>query len=285
MILYTNKICTGGAKNMNTKFDSDKTLRYSRQLILEGIGYEGQEKLLKSKVLVVGAGGLGSPILYYLASAGVGTIGVVDFDTVTLSNLNRQIIHNTNDIGKRKVDSAEEKLKALNPEVNVIKHPVRINVNNVEDLVEQYDVVIDALDNFPARYLLSDCCYFLKKPLIEGAATGYDGVLMTIIPDKTPCYRCLYPMPPEDGVLPTCSDTGILGVTAGIIGVTQALEAIKVILGIGDTISGKILTFDALSIGFRAVPWSKRDECPLCGRNPSIVELIEYEIKCKFKGM
>lgn len=265
--------------------DQKDTLRYSKQIILDGIGCEGQEKLKKARILVAGAGGLGSPVLYYLAAVGIGTIGIADFDTVTLSNLNRQILYSTEDIGKRKVDLASEKILRLNPYISVIKHYNRIDIDNVEDIISGYDVVIDATDNFSIRYLLSDCCYFMGKPIIEGAATGYDGILMTIIPGETPCYRCLYPTPPEDGVLPTCSDTGILGMVTGIIGSVQALEAVKVVLGLGETVSGRILTFDALTTDFREVKWARREQCPLCGKNPTITELEHYEIKCKIKGI
>lgn len=265
--------------------DKNDTLRYSKQIILEGIGCEGQEKLKNAKILVVGAGGLGSPVLYYLAAAGVGTIGIADFDTVTISNLNRQILYTSEDIGKRKVDLAYEKILKLNPNISVIKHYNRIDIDNVEEIIRDYDVIIDATDNFSIRYLLSDCCYFMGKPIIEGAATGYDGILMTILPGKTPCYRCLYPMPPADGVLPTCSDTGILGMVTGIMGSVQALEAVKVVLGLGETVSGRILTFDALTTNFREVKWARREQCPLCGKNPTITELVQYEIKCKIKGI
>ncbi|MCX7923540.1 MAG: HesA/MoeB/ThiF family protein [Clostridia bacterium] len=263
--------------------DQNQVLRYSRQLILNEFGYEAQEKLLKSKVLVVGAGGLGSPVLYYLAAAGVGTLGVVDFDVVGISNLQRQVLHFTDDLGRKKVDSAEEKLKKVNPDVKIVKYPCRLNIDNIEEIIGEYDVVIDAVDNFPARFLISDCCYFMKKPLIEGASVGFDGILMTIIPGVTPCYRCLYPMPPQDGVVPTCSDTGIMGMITGTIGSLQALEAIKVITGIGETLSGRILTFDGLGLNFREIKWSKKKNCPLCGENPTVKELVEYEIKCKLK--
>lgn len=264
---------------------NEEILRYSRQTILEGFGLSGQDKLKQSKVLVAGAGGLGSPALTYLSAAGVGTIGIADFDTVTVSNLNRQTLHFTSDIGKKKTDSAAEKLQSLNPEVKIVKHTVRMDSGNIQDIFEGYDVVIDSTDNFPIRYLISDCCYFMKKPVIEGAAVGYDGILLTVIPDKTPCYRCLYPEPPIDGVIDTCSDTGILGMVTGVIGSMQALEAVKVILGLGETLSGRILTFDALASSFKEVPWKKRDDCPLCGKNPTIHELITYELKCKLKGL
>lgn len=265
------------------KLSSDQTLRYSRQIILKEIGFEGQQKLLKSKALVIGAGGLGSPVLFYLAAAGVGNLGIADFDTVGISNLNRQILHFTDDLSRKKVDSAAEKLKKLNPDINIIKHSFRVNADNIEEVIADYDVIIDAVDNFSTRYLISDCCFFLKKPLIEGAVLGFDGILTTIIPDKTPCYRCLYPEPPKDGVVPTCSDQGILGAITGTIGSLQALEAVKVLAGIGETLSGRILTFDGLGLEFRDVQLRKRQNCPLCGENPTVKELIEYEIKCKLK--
>ena len=263
--------------------EKDQVLRYSRQIILKEIGCEGQEKLLQAKVLVIGAGGLGSPALYYLASAGIGTLGIVDFDTVGISNLQRQILHYTEDIGRKKVDSAEEKLKKINPQVNIIKHSSRVKEGNIEELVQQYDVIVDAVDNFAARYLISDCCYFMKKPLIEGAVLGFEGLLMTILPGKSPCYRCLYPEPPKDGIVPSCSDAGILGMIAGTMGSLQALEAVKVILGIGQTLTGRILTFDGLNLEFREIGWRKRQNCPLCGENPRIRELQEQEIQCKRK--
>lgn len=271
--------------NTNSTTENYEALRYSRQIILDGFGLEGQGKLKKAKILVAGSGGLGSPALLYLAAAGVGNIGIVDFDTVTISNLNRQVLHFTEDLGKRKTDSSEEKITKLNPEVKIIKHNTRIDIDNVEDIISGYDVVIDATDNFTARYLISDCCYFMKKPLIEGAAVALDGILMTIIPGKTPCYRCLYPYPPEDGVMPTCSDMGILGAVTGVIGSMQALEAIKLVVGIGDNVAERILTFDALASSFREVKWGRRESCPLCGNEPKITELVQYEIKCKLKGM
>ena len=172
----------------------------------------------------------------------MGTLGIADFDTVTSSDLNRQILHSTEDLGRRKTDSAADRLARLNPEIRVIRHDLRLKIDNVEEIIRDYDVVVDATDNFTARYLISDCCFFLKKPVVEGAAVGYDGVLLTIVPGRTPCYRCLYPAPPADGVLPTCIDTGILGMTAGIIGTVQALEAIKLVLGLGETVSGRVLT-------------------------------------------
>ncbi len=264
---------------------NDDLMRYSRQIILEDFGIEGQKKLKSAKVLVIGAGGLGSPVLFYLAAAGIGTIGVCDFDSVTLSNLNRQVAHFTGDIGKRKVDSAEDKIKSLNPGVNVIKFNKRLNRDNIEDVIEQFDVVIDATDNFSSRYLISDCCFLMGKPLVEGAAVGYSGILMTIIPGKTSCYRCLYPQPPEDGSVDTCNDTGILGMVTGIIGSMQALEAVKIITGVGETVSNRVIAFDAVTTEFSDLKITRSPHCALCGENPTIIELEEYQIQCKLKGV
>jgi len=259
------------------------TLRYSRQIILEEFGVEAQMKLKNARVLVIGSGGLGSPILLYLAAAGVGTLGIADFDTVALSNLNRQVIHFTEDVGSKKIDSAERKIKQLNPEVKVEKFKGRIDVENIEDLVARYDLVVDATDNFPSRYLISDCCFLLGKPLVEGAAVGYAGILMTIIPGQTPCYRCLYPEPPLDGEIETCSDAGILGAVTGVIGSLQALEAIKVITEIGEIVGGRVLYFDALTTEFTELKLNRSEECALCGKRPTIDELHEYVIHCKTK--
>jgi molybdopterin/thiamine biosynthesis adenylyltransferase len=261
----------------------DQLLRYSRQIILSEIGHQGQEKLLDSKVLVVGAGGLGSPALYYLAAAGIGTLGIADFDVVGISNLQRQILHSTGDLGQKKTESAAEKLRQLNPELKIITFPQRVTVDNVAEIIAGFDLVIDAADNFSTRFLVSDCCYFMKKPLIEGAVLGFEGVLMTILPDQSHCYRCLYPAPPDDGVVPTCSEAGILGMIAGTIGSLQALEAVKVLLTIGDTLTSRIITFDGLGLNFREIPWPKRAACPLCGENPIIKDLTEYNIQCKTK--
>ncbi len=241
-------------------------LRYTRQLVLDGFGPEGQNKLKMAKVLIVGAGGLGSPASIYLAAAGVGTIGIVDYDTVSYSNLNRQIAYSTEDIGKYKTDCSEKQLTRLNPDIEIIKHSLKLSADNVREILVAYDVIIDATDNFPTRYLVSDTAYFLKKPVIEGAVAGYDGILMTIIPDKTPCYRCLYPTPPEDIALNSTEETGVLGMLPGIIGTMQALEAVKLIIGIGQTVSGRIITFDAISSSFRDISWKRRKDCPLCGK-------------------
>jgi len=248
-------------------------LRYSRQLILKEVGHKGQEKLLNSKVLVAGTGGLGSPAIYYLAAVGIGTLGIVDFDTVGMSNLQRQILHFTDDLGKKKVDSAEEKLRRLNPGVNIIKYPVKLNADNLEEIVRQYDLVIDAVDNFPTRYLITDCCYLMNKPLVEGAVLGFEGILTTIIPGQSPCYRCLYPVPPKERAIPARNENGIIGMVAGTIGSMQALEAVKVILGIGRTLSGRLLTFDGLNADFRIIDLKRRSNCSLCGERPVIKDI------------
>jgi molybdopterin-synthase adenylyltransferase len=257
--------------------------RYSKQIILNDIGVEGQKKLLGSRALVVGAGGLGSPVLYYLTASGVGTIGIADFDRVGLSNLQRQILHFTEDLGKKKVDSGAEKLNKLNPDIKIIKHTFRLDDQNLEDIIKEYDVIIDCTDNFTARYLISDCCYFLKKPLVEGAVIGFIGTIMTIIPDVSPCYRCLNPVPPQDGTVPSCADEGILGPIAGIIGTMQALEAVKILLGVGEVLSGRLLFLDGLTMKIDEIELSKNESCKLCGTNPVIKDLVSYEIKCKTK--
>lgn len=253
----------------------DGMFRYSRHIVLERFGAGGQQKLKEARVLVAGAGGLGSPALGYLAAAGVGTIGVADYDTVNESNFNRQwMMHDTRDVDRVKTDSAAEKIALINPDVTVRKYG-RLSSGNIESVIKNYDVVIDASDNFETRFLISDCCYFQKKPVIEAGAAAYEGLLLTIIPDKTPCYRCLYPAPPPRESVPGPEETGILGMVAGVIGTLQALEAIKVILGIGETVSGRVLTFDGKNTSFRDVPWKKRGDCPLCGEHPAITAQTE----------
>lgn len=261
---------------------NEEILRYSKQIILDDFGLEGQEKLKSSKILVVGAGGLGSSALYYLAAAGVGTIGIADFDSVALSNLNRQILHSTNDIGKKKTTSAKEKICALNPLIKVNVHSFRLNIDNISQTIEPYDIIIDATDNAPTRYLISDCCFFLRKYIIEGGAVGLEGFLMAIIPDQTACYRCLYPQPPKDGTINGCSDIGILGAVTGVIGSLMALEAIKLIIDIGEPLKNHALFFDGLKAGFEKITIEKNKACPLCGTK-EITELSEYQIKCKPK--
>lgn len=247
------------------KQNLDDSVRYHRQLILKDIGIEGQSKLKNAKVCVCGVGGLGSPILYYLASAGVGTIGLVDFDVVKLSNLNRQILHTTDDLEKLKTISAHEKLSKLNPNLTIIEHRVELSSDNIEDIFKDYDVIVDAVDTIKVRYLISDTCYKIKKPLVEGAVLGFSGILTTIIPDVTPCYRCLYPMNNEDNEYPTCNEIGILGAVTGVIGSLQALEVIKLITNAGNGLLGRLLTFDGLDCEFEEIPILKNENCSLCG--------------------
>lgn len=260
--------------------DKSDVIRYSRQIILDGIGKGGQEKLSGARVLVAGAGGLGSPALYYLAAAGVGEIGIADFDNVGLSNLQRQIIHFTDDLGKKKTVSAAEKIKRLNPSVKINTHSYRLKADNIMDVVAGYDVVIDAVDNIAARYIISDCCHFALKPLVEAAVIGFEGQVMTIIPGESACYRCMYSSPPGDGVLPSCAESGIMGMVAGWAGSIQALEAVKIILGLGDLLTGRIFSFNALDMSFCMTVLDKNPECPLCSKNPSIKELEDFEVVC-----
>ncbi|MCL5986521.1 MAG: molybdopterin-synthase adenylyltransferase MoeB [Actinobacteria bacterium] len=254
--------------------------RYSRQILLPGIGGIGQEKLLKSRVLLIGAGGLGSPSAYYLAAAGVGKIGIVDSDKVELSNLHRQILHFTTDLGKQKVGSAKEKICALNPDVEVVTYPLRLNSQNINRIIEDYDVVIDGSDNFPTRYLTNDACILVLKPLVYGAFFRFEGQAMTIIPRHGPCYRCLFPEPPPPGAVPSCQEAGVLGALAGIIGLIQASEVLKIILGIGELLVGKLLTFNALDMDFRRLNVPRDKSCPICGENPTINKLMDYEEFC-----
>jgi len=253
--------------------------RYSRHIIMPDVGSVGQRKLIDAKVLIIGAGGLGSPVALYLALAGVGTIGLVDFDTVDLSNLQRQILHQNKDIGVRKVVSAKETLNAYNPDTNVVLHEEPINSYNAMGIIEQYDVIVNGADNFPTRYLVNDASYLAGKPLVDGSILLFDGQASTYIPGKG-CYRCVFPEPPPPGEVPSCSEAGVLGALPGIIGTIQATEVIKVILDIGDTLSGRMLLLDALAMDFRIVKVRQNSKCPLCGDNPTVTELIDYEQFC-----
>ncbi|MEX0763295.1 MAG: molybdopterin-synthase adenylyltransferase MoeB [Dehalococcoidia bacterium] len=253
--------------------------RYSRHLIMPGVGSAGQRKLLDSRVLIIGAGGLGSPVALYLALAGVGTIGIVDFDTVDVSNLQRQILHQDKDVGRRKVESAKETLLAYNPEVNVEIHEAPINSDNAMEIISKYDVVINGADNFATRYLVNDAAYFAGKPLVDGSILVFDGQATTYIPGQG-CYRCLFPDPPPPGEVPNCSEAGVIGALPGLVGSIQALETIKVIMGVGETLSGRLLLIDALSMEFREVKVRRNPNCKLCGDNPTVTELIDYEVFC-----
>jgi adenylyltransferase/sulfurtransferase len=265
------------------KFTEEQIKRYARHIILPEVGGKGQEKLLNSKVLVIGAGGLGSPAILYLAAAGVGTIGIVDFDVVDFSNLQRQVIHNTERVGTPKVESARKTVEMLNPDVKVITYNTRISKENIMDIIKDYDVVLDGTDNFPTRFLINDACYFAGKPLVSAAMLRFEGQVSVFDyrnKEKSPCYRCLFPEPPPPGLVPSCQEAGILGSIGGIMGCIQATEAIKLILGIGEPLVGKLLIMDALSMDFRKVKLRKDPNCPLCGEKPVIKELIEYEQVC-----
>ena len=253
--------------------------RYSRHIIMPQVGGIGQRKLLEAKVLLLGAGGLGSPTALYLAAAGVGTIGIVDFDTVDLSNLQRQILHGTNDVGRSKVVSAMETLNDINPDVKVIPHDLHLTSENIMEVIDNYDIVVDGTDNFPTRYLVNDACYLAKKPNVHGSIFMFDGQVSVFAPGKG-CYRCLYPAPPPPGMVPSCSEAGVFGVLPGIIGSLQAVETIKLILDLGEPLVNRLLIFDALTMEFRTVKLRRDPACPLCSDHPTVTELIDYEHFC-----
>jgi len=255
--------------------------RYSRHLMLPEVGDVGQAKLLASRVLLLGAGGLGSPSALYLAAAGVGTLGLVDADVVDASNLQRQILHATSRIGEAKVDSAETALRDLNPDVKVIKYQERLTSENVERiLADRWDVIVDGCDNFPTRYLVNDASLFHKIPVVHGSIFRFDGQVTTFLPFKGPCYRCLYPEPPPAHLAPSCSEAGVLGILPGMIGILQATEAVKVLLGLGETLAGRLLQYDSLGMTFRTFKLRRDDSCPGCGKHPSIKGYIDYEGFC-----
>ncbi len=251
--------------------------RYSRQIILEQVGGAGQEKLLGSRVLIVGAGGLGAPAALYLAGAGVGTIGIIDHDKVDVSNLQRQIIHNTSDIGTDKVDSAMEKIRAINPDVTVRPYQCRATAENISEIIRQYDFVVDGTDNFAAKFLINDACYFEKIPFSHAGILRFDGQLITVLPAETACYRCVFRSPPPQGVVPSCSQAGVLGALAGVIGSLQATEALKYLLDIGNLLTNTLLTYNALTSEFRKVRLNRDQNCPLCGKAAEITELKDEE--------
>jgi len=259
---------------------TDDLSRYSRHLILPEVGMEGQRRLKAARVLCVGTGGLGSPLALYLAAAGIGTLGLVDFDVVDASNLQRQIIHSTKDIGRKKLDSAEEKLKALNPALNVVKHDTMLSSANALDILKDYDIVADGTDNFPTRYLVNDACVLLGKPNVYGSIFRFEGQASVFATEAGPCYRCLYPEPPPPGLVPSCAEGGVLGILPGLVGVIQATEAIKLILGKGQTLVGRLLLVDALNMRFRELKLRKNPECPVCGPNPTVTKLIDYQQFC-----
>jgi len=259
---------------------TDDLSRYSRHLILPEVGMEGQRKLKAARVLCVGTGGLGSPLALYLAAAGIGTLGLVDFDVVDASNLQRQIIHSTRDIGRKKLDSAEEKLTALNPFLNVVKHETMLTSANALEILKDYDIVADGTDNFPTRYLVNDACVLLGKPNVYGSIFRFEGQASVFATEQGPCYRCLYPEPPPPGLVPSCAEGGVLGILPGLVGVIQATEAIKLILGKGEPLIGRLLLVDALAMRFRELKLRKNPECPVCGQNPTVTQLIDYQQFC-----
>ena len=253
--------------------------RYSRHIIMSQVGSKGQRKLLDSKVLIIGAGGLGSPIAIYLALAGVGTLGIVDFDTVDLTNLQRQILHHNDDVGRPKVESAIETLHAYNPDIKVIAHEEPLTSANAMEIMADYDVIANGADNFPARYLVNDAAYLSVKPLVDGSILLFDGMASVFLPGKG-CYRCLFPTPPPPGEVPSCAEAGVLGMLPGLVGSVQATETAKLIIGIGESLAGRLLLIDALDMEFRTVKLRRNPDCPLCGDNPTVTELIDYEAFC-----
>ena len=251
--------------------------RYSRHIILDQVGGAGQSRLLESKVLVVGAGGLGSPAALYMAAAGVGTIGIIDADEVDLTNLQRQIIHHTPDVGTTKVVSAENKIRQLNPDVTVRTYHQWARAENIDGIIRDYDFVVDGTDNFPAKFLINDACYFAKIPFSHAGILRFNGQLMTVLPGQTTCYRCIFEGPPPPDTVPSCSQAGVLGVLAGVIGSLQATEAVKFLLGLGDLLTDALLTYDALKMSFRKVQITRNPDCSLCGKNPGITTLVDAE--------
>lgn len=263
-----------------TDFSRDELLRYSRHLVMPEVGAEGQKRLRNGRVLCVGAGGLGSPAATYLAAAGVGTIGIVDFDTVDLTNLHRQILHGTSDVGRPKLDSARRRLEEINDQIEIRTHEVRLDSSNAMEILRDYDVIVDGSDNFATRYLVSDACVMLEKPDVYGSIYRFDGQATVFSTKEAPCYRCLYPEPPEPGAIPNCEQAGVLGILPGLVGTIQATEAIKILLKTGQTLAGRLLVIDAMRMEFRSVKLRRNPDCPVCGENPTIRELIDYDLFC-----
>jgi len=262
------------------QFTPEQATRYSRHFLLPEVGEQGQAKLLQAKVLMVGAGGLGSPSAYYLAAAGVGTLGIIDNDVVDLSNLQRQILHSNDRIGMAKTESAKQTIQALNPDVRVIPYQEKLTSQNIMGIIKDYDIIVDGCDNFPTRYLVNDACFMAKKPNVHGSIFQFEGQASVFYPGNGPCYRCLYPEPPPPDMAPSCQEAGVLGVLPGLIGVIQALETIKLILGKGDTLVGKLLCFNTLTMEINTLNLKRDPTCPLCGEKPTIKSLIDYEEFC-----
>lgn len=279
----------GFAFRIPTVLTEDQRIRYSRHTLLREVGEAGQIKLLESKVLLIGAGGLGSPAAMYLAAAGVGTLGIVDFDVVDVSNLQRQLLHGTKDVGRPKVESAADRIRDINPDIKVIPHAVPLTSANALEIMGGYDIIVNGSDNFPTRYLVNDACHMLGKPLVDGSIFMFEGQVTVYRPSEPengieggPCYRCLYPEPPAPGEVPSCSEAGVLGVLPGIVGSIQAIEVIKLILGIGEPLVGRLLLIDTLDMSFRTLKVQRNPDCPLCGDHPTVTELIDYDQFCGF---
>jgi adenylyltransferase/sulfurtransferase len=269
---------------MATELSPDEVARYSRHLIMPEVAMDGQKRLKAARVLLIGAGGLGSPLGLYLTATGVGHIGVVDFDVVDFSNLQRQVLHATQDVGRRKTESASERLRGLNPEIRIETYETRISSANALDLIRPYDIVIDGTDNFPTRYLVNDACVLLGKPNIYGSIYRFEGQASVFGLPEGPCYRCLFAAPPPPDMVPSCAEGGVLGILPGVIGCIQATEAIKLIIGKGTSLSGRLLLYDALAMKFREIKIQRDPRCPVCGDNPTITELIDYEQFCGVRG-
>ena len=260
--------------------NNQEVARYSRHLIMPEVGMSGQLKLKAASVLCIGAGGLGSPVALYLAAAGVGRIGIVDFDIVDFSNLQRQIIHGTPDVGRSKLDSAQDRLTAINPEITVVKHEIALSSDNALDILADYQIIVDGTDNFPTRYLVNDACVLLSKPNVYGSIFRFEGQASVFATKDGPCYRCLYPEPPPPGLVPSCAEGGVLGILPGVVGTIQATEAVKLIIGAGEPLINRFLIYDALKMRFRELKLRKDPDCPVCGDNPTVRELIDYEQFC-----
>jgi molybdopterin/thiamine biosynthesis adenylyltransferase/rhodanese-related sulfurtransferase len=272
------------AKPETTSLNNDEILRYSRHLIMPEVGMEGQQKLKAARVLCIGTGGLGSPLALYLTAAGVGTLGLVDFDVVDYTNLQRQIIHSTADVGRKKLDSAAEKLAAINPFVNVTKFETKLTSANALELFREFDIIADGTDNFPTRYLVNDACVLTGKPNVYGSIFRFEGQASVFATEEGPCYRCLYPEPPPPGLVPSCAEGGVLGILPGLVGVIQATEVIKLILGKGEPLIGRLLLIDALGMKFRELKLRKNPDCPACGTHRTVTKLIDYNEFCGIRG-
>ncbi len=283
-ITIVPSIAGGVIEQQEATLSNDEIMRYSRHLIMPEVALHGQEKLKAAKVLLVGAGGLGAPLGLYLAAAGVGTIGMIDSDEVDMTNLQRQIIYGTSDVGVAKLDAAAARLNDLNPHVNVIKHNVQLTSENALDILKDYDIIVDGTDNFPTRYLVNDACVLLGKPNVYGSIFRFEGQVSVFDAQQGPCYRCLYPEPPPPGLVPSCAEGGVLGVLPGTVGAMQATETFKLILGIGEPLIGRLLRYDALGMQFREFKLRKDPQCPICGEHPTVTELIDYQEFCGFGG-